>query len=115
MQLAILQSVPLHVTGSCLSRGSKEDESVNLWARLQLQGFFFCVECSNCMGGWECFWLQVCFHCITNPIINLAGVKTSSIKCYFSGYKVRLLRLTSNHKIRFVVFPQIYTLVLLTT
>ena len=28
MQLAILQSVPLHVTDSCLSRGSKEDESV---------------------------------------------------------------------------------------
>ena len=30
VQLAILQSVPLHVTGSCLSRGSKEDKSVNL-------------------------------------------------------------------------------------
>ena len=30
MQLAILQTVPLHVTGSCLSRGSKEVESVNL-------------------------------------------------------------------------------------
>ena len=47
------------------------------------KGIFFCVECSDCIDGWEVSLLQVCFHCITNPIINLAGVKTSSIKMLF--------------------------------